>query len=514
MSSTTTSLSPYSLDTHLHHLHSFLLDHDVQSLLRHHPNDVASNPAFAPPSRWREWWLSQNNDSFFLPTDIPALDIWIRVLRAYSSADHSLDPSIPEPIRKLVKRVRALQLPRSSVFIDGLLSTISDKGMSPKKAHEVSRMATYVVHLIRANSLDVSRLRIVDIGAGQGYLTRTLKAQLPTTRILALDADQVQTVGARRWEERVLSHDPAHPPIDHRTIFISPATLVNVISEWVSESIPSEEEPAPVLLVALHACGSLTPDIFRAFFSAVKYDSDRRWMAFGVLAVGCCYNLMNAGALTPALDLPISAYHLAAQVPAHWLSATDPTKLTIPVALSVRKVAWRALLAHILLQKHAALPNAEEPPTAAVLIPSSSSDNSKQHTVPARWSRLPQIPATETIDLGTGTSPLMRRLGRLRDPVYASWETFIKAAGEKMGVDLSFCATDRDLALEYRMEILHTLRCLLGPAIESAILLDRLKWIKEHLDNEPMKAKLVNLFDQSIGSARNVAIVVAPSIPP
>ena len=87
------------------------------------------------------------------------------------------------------------------------------------------------------------------------------------------------------------------------------------------------------------------------------------------------------------------------------------------------------------------------------------------------------------------------------------------------------------------LETLHTLRCLLGPVVESAILEDRVGWVKEELlllevehglghglglgavdeaavdvdvDIEEIKVKLVNLFDQSTGSGRNVAIVVLP----
>ena len=40
-------------------------------------------------------------------------------------------------------------------------------GMSPKKAHEVSRMAQYVLATIKVNAWDPESLRIVDVGAGQ-----------------------------------------------------------------------------------------------------------------------------------------------------------------------------------------------------------------------------------------------------------------------------------------------------------------------------------------------------------
>jgi hypothetical protein len=165
--------------------------------------------------------------------------------------------------------------------------------MSPKKAHEVSRMSTYVLRLVRENKIPEHTLRIVDIGAGQGYLTRTLKFHLKFAHILALDADQQQTRGAQKWEERLLPN--ASPPISHETILISPQNLLATIDLWVSE-------PAPVIFVALHACGSLTPDILRAFISASR--SRRTWYPAGLVAVGCCYNLMNPVGLS-APSFPI-----------------------------------------------------------------------------------------------------------------------------------------------------------------------------------------------------------------
>jgi hypothetical protein len=94
--------------------------------------------------------------------------------------------------------------------------------------------------------------------------------------------------------------------------------------------------------------------------------------------------------------------------------------------------------------------------------------------------------------------------------------SFLEAAGKKMGANfVEMGVVDRDQGLERFLEVVHTLRCLLGPAVETTILLDRLLWIYEKLENNGshMRVSLVNLFDQATGSGRNVAIVVAPSIP-
>ena len=89
-----------------------------------------------------------------------------------------------------------------------------------------------------------------------------------------------------------------------------------------------------------------------------------------------------------------------------------------------------------------------------------------------------------------------------------------------MGMDFSLGIDDieaeRDVELERFLEVVHTLRCLVGPAVESAIILDRMVWLDENLRSEgrsDFRSAIVNLFDQSTGSGRNIAIVVAPSIP-
>jgi hypothetical protein len=173
-----------------------------------------------------------------------------------------------------------------------------------------------------------------------------------------------------------------------------------------------------------------------------------------------------------------------------------------------------------------------------------------------------------------GETPTHRRLGKINDRAYEDWQVFLRVAGDKMGVDLprldperstsdssalvppspepALDATPPSHALEglrseeltekkertHReveaidkqrkrrrrrtesgLEVLHTLRCLLGSLVESMILLDRLVWVREELAGIPcgvrseMEVELVNLFDQATGSGRNVGLVIKPAAP-
>ncbi|KAJ7505565.1 methyltransferase domain-containing protein [Mycena galericulata] len=367
--------------------------------------------------------------------------------------------------------------------------------MSPKKAHEVTQSVAYISNLLHSLGVDPRVVRIVDIGAGQGYLTRALQAHLGTPHLLALDSSEIQTQGAQRWQERT----GIVGSITQKTIHITPATLCESIDEWIgSLSLQGEAgpDPAPVFLVALHACGSLTPDILRAFFIQ-RSSQDRRWTPIGTIAVGCCYNLLapqdfplsKCMQTSPPISLPTSAYHMAAQIPVQWFRTPESRA---DATLALRKVVWRALIgARFAKAALAADTNDEGGP----------------------------------LD-GTGDRPVMRRLGRLNNTVYVDWRTFAGVAGERLGVD--FGADDEldagERALGSELEVLHVLRCIVGTLVESVIIMDRAEWVREQLELDEdrrgagtgvreMRVEVVNLFDQATGSGRNVALVVAPLQP-
>jgi hypothetical protein len=189
------------------------------------------------------------------------------------------------------------------------------------------------------------------------------------------------------------------------------------------------------------------------------------------------------------------------------------------VVLAIRKVTWRALLGKALLN---ATP--VENPLQPVV-------NSKSASVPSRWPRRPeawnaQDPSSSTSPSHiterpscTGETPTLLRLGRLKDSAYTNgWPAFLHIAEERLGIKFhsdAFSLLERESdALVRDLEVLHVMRCLLGPLIETVILKDRIEWVKEELGRENwLSVELVNLFDQSTGSARNVAIVIAPTLP-
>lgn len=180
------------------------------------------------------------------------------------------------------------------------------------------------------------------------------------------------------------------------------------------------------------------------------------------------------------LQLLAQHLHLAAQCPTHWRS-TPETWLN--AKLAVKKIVYRALLMRIL-------------PSDEGFQRAGEDGEPSEH------------------------SP---RLGRLHDRSYESWSTFLDVAAPKMGVDrasiTSSVGPDEDETpadgaashndwsiLRRRIEVLHILRCVLGPVVESLIILDRYLYLTEHLPADEWQTDAVNLFDQSTGSARNVCL--------
>lgn len=232
--------------------------------------------------------------------------------------------------------------------------------------------------------------------------------------------------------------------------------------------------------------------------------------------------------------LPASAFHLAAQIPLTWLEGdpTDPkAELQQTVQLASRKIAWRAMLGFALAQPHR---------SKALCIQEAETTKKKITTssdVPVKWWVQENQPSKgsssqPTFDRGmnarsnvalsgVGMTNAGLRLGKLPESAYAQgWEHFLKVAGEKLGVAWEFepGQATRDSALERRIEVLHTLRCFVGPVVETAILLDRLQYTREQMQGRAesvgsWEVELVNFFDQGVGSGRNVAVVVAPAIP-
>ncbi|CDO74570.1 hypothetical protein BN946_scf184771.g6 [Trametes cinnabarina] len=528
---------------HLESLVDFLSEPLVTSLFAWHPNDLGS-ASFQPPDEWQGWWLWAGGEMHGeRDHDAHASDPWMLLLRYYDSCRRISDETIagsslrlpegfqtiPAPLRSLMQNASTLASPRQRGHIiypepGGADQTLAHtafsshendhrrvdafRGMSPKKAHEVAEMTSF----IRAMTIDfpsISDIRMaVDVGAGQGYLSRALRDDCGL-HVLALDYSYVQTQGAAKRDAankpkrrpEALPNDPheasttrqtghhadeaqasdAEPlrgSLTYVTAKIDANSLREATRAWIegegsnavvdfsSSQIKSEQRnPVPVLFVALHACGSLTPDILRAFTAQHRASSaTASWTPRAAVVVGCCYNMMRSEdfLLSRALrssqagsNFKLSPSHLqlAAQVPAEWMRSEETLH---QARLALRKIVWRALIQDVL-----------HPPQEA------SADSGMPGGPKVRV----QGPHDNAV---TTEERRSKRLGRLNDAAYAEWETFAHRVRAKLGLHQGTLER-ADRARERRIEVFHVLRCIVGPVIESLIMLDRAVWVAEEL---------------------------------
>ena len=159
--------------------------------------------------------------------------------------------------------------------------------------------------------------------------------------VLALDWSDVQSKGAARREAmgpKKRNKDPLRPTkpsgassdatresveppmrspecqgsLLYRTLEIRSDSLLCAVDQW-AEEMRAMHGPhcssLPTLFVALHACGSLTPNLLRAFISRLRGDETRRnWCPRAAVIVGCCYNLLEAGGQCPDMLLLGESY--------------------------------------------------------------------------------------------------------------------------------------------------------------------------------------------------------------
>ena len=158
----------------------------------------------------------------------------------------------------------------------------------------------------------------------------------------------------------------------------------------------------------------------------------------------------------PAITLSSAHLQLAAQVPSEW---TRSERSLEDARFALRKVVWRALIEEP-LQKH-------------------SSKTAGASNADRRLDACDAGDGNPSAGVAQGGRPT-KRLGRLNDAAYASWDSFVATVRTKLELeDADALRVDPELAS--RVEVFHVLRCIVGPVIESLILLDRLAWLTEEL---------------------------------
>ncbi|KAI8142795.1 methyltransferase domain-containing protein [Fennellomyces sp. T-0311] len=204
-------------------------------------------------------------------------------------------------------------------------------------------MSTLIKHAGSSHNID----SVLDMGSGQGYLSRAL-AFHHDMRVLAVDMSEVQTKGAEKFDRRALYKDNKErkDKLTHITEKITPENVSGVLARW-SDSPDNQKW----LICGLHACGDLSTMIMRLFA-----ESDQ---VTGLVNVGCCYHYLSEG--KEASGFPMSdtlasmnftmgttARVLACHSPWHWPNEKEASRK------SFQQHFFRALLQKIMVDKNLA----------------------------------------------------------------------------------------------------------------------------------------------------------------
>ncbi|KAI0243974.1 hypothetical protein L0F63_004623 [Massospora cicadina] len=170
--------------------------------------------------------------------------------------------------------------------------------MSPKKQHEVGTMAEFVGKFAAAHKVAT----VVDLGSGQGYLSRLLAFQ-HGLNVLGVDGDSAKRVGAHKMNAQFLKRSTQAPgKLSHTTLVVDSATLPQL-----QKAIADFNGTQAWLLCGLHTCGPLAYTTIDLFLK-----SDAKCL----VSVACCYNRLTEE------DFPSSEF-LKARAPSTWAANPD-----------------------------------------------------------------------------------------------------------------------------------------------------------------------------------------------
>ncbi|KAI9488371.1 methyltransferase domain-containing protein [Zychaea mexicana] len=319
---------------------------------------------------------------------------------------------------------------------------------------------------------------IMDLGAGQGYLSRTLAFQ-HKLHVLAVDGSEVQTCGAKWFDQRALRSRPSDGELNHVTDMVTPENVSTLLARW-----SKQQEDEKWLVCGLHACGDLSSLMLRLFIKSNAITS--------LVNVGCCYHFLTeehqprnnespsssipagfplSGFVKDQLDYRMGsiAHMLACQTPSRWSDKQEET------LKSFEHHFFRALLQYIMVEK--GLAHVDKP-------------------------------------------PIIGRLNKKKD--FVSFPVYVQAALKRLQMPQDAISIEEAEAyyaefkttrqMDKQIAILWTVRALLAPLLESIVLADRWLYLKEQLadipDSETKGVWMWPLFDP-ITSPRNMVIVAS-----
>ncbi|KAJ2609219.1 hypothetical protein EV177_004577 [Coemansia sp. RSA 1804] len=417
----------------------------------------------------------------------------------------------PVSLREYIDAAFRLRLPRDPVPSQDtadqskIIEYFLD-GMGEKKRKEVVELSQLIDGVARETG---SRL-VVDVGAGQGYLSRVLaySSSLSKHSVLAVDFSEGQKRGAEALHQSMAKKlrsrkaraegyewkDELRARLDHRILRVDMDNTNEVVT--AAQAACQSKGETRWMLCGLHACGNLSSAILKTFA-----ESD----AAAVVLVPCCYNHISEAVpeskasdqTAPTVGFPLShgvlrSAHLGIDALKSACQASGRWETDAAGALGAFKRGYHRALLHYLMITHGQLSVEDSIPVVGKVT------NNDLKAVIARGDVAAAPPS------GSGETKAEAEAGR-------EFAVYALAALEKMKhawrptvVQCAECQRSMDHGLQ-QIAAVWTLKAITGPLVESLLIVDRALYLRECCgDGGTVRA--FALFDV-VDSPRNLVLV-------
>ena len=391
-----------------------------------------------------------------------------------------IDPTWPASLQLFINESHTLPIDRKCYMEPLELLKDIALGMNEKKVKETSLISKVVDRAAK----DSGATHVLDFGCGQGYLSTVLAFQLGY-HVIGIDADIKQTTGGEQRSNRInrlLEHHGFK--VEGSLRFISQRINVDdgldSILEMVEQTFP-DLVGSRWIICGLHTCGNLATTMIRGI--AITSNSN----ILGLVSVGCCYQLLTeqdpSDSCTQNQDTRVGFPMSKAVAPLHLglntrivaCSASQRWTPTSSIQDSLRRLYYRAVFQKLMVD--------------GGITP-------------------PVVSHNEALE-SNGGERAIRKLSKTAasDPV-----SYVTAALERLGCVQTIHSGTVIATYEWyeyarkQIAVVWTLRGLLGDAIESLVLMDRVWFLKE----QGIDVQLVSVVDPG-ESPRNMALVVKRS---
>ncbi|KAJ0578861.1 putative Methyltransferase domain-containing protein [Helianthus annuus] len=418
----------------------------------------------------------------------------------------------PSSLKKFIATLSSLAFPREQADLKtllpnmqvALLNNVITQGMNPKKRHEIEALAAVVGSVAR----DVETNTIIDLGAGQGYLSQVLSFEYQLS-VIAIDASSHHGRVTHERAERIKKHYEAKmrkSSLGGKGVTIPRTVTCRVLSSDMLTTLlnskdgdercqnQSINDTCPLLLTGLHACGDLSVTMLRAFLESKEVKA--------VVSIGCCYNLLSEeednalcgfpisrGVKSTGLHLGRNSRDLACQSADRWKVMEKDASLH-NFELHAFRAAFQLLLSRYFPETLSGSPTIGR-----------QGKTLRRQQQNSRMNGLATDGCSCKPDSTSGKDEHV--------DTCSLFEKFSKSGLHRLNLnqphDVDFAGIWKEA--EPFVEVIGpywSLRAALGPVLETLILLDRLLFLQEQGDS--VEAVMVPIFNPNI-SPRNVALI-------